>query len=107
MLSREPEIGPNGLPLPPPDRDAPGAAAARPRPARPAPRGEPALAALGLGFASLMLLGPLTGLPAIGYGIAGLRRAKSGSPGRTQATTGIVLGVLGSAMWTGIVLAAL
>jgi hypothetical protein len=115
----EPEIGPHGLPLPPreepatplPPRQEPGpatpAAAASPRRRRRDARLEAHLAALGLGFVALMCGGPLAGIPAVALGATGFARARPGSAARTQAMTGIVLGVLGSAMWTAIVLFAL
>lgn len=104
-MSSEPEIGPNGLPLAPRPAPRPAVTAApadRKKAQRPL---GPSLRAMGLGFVAL-LLGPITGLPAIANGLVGLRRARPGSAARTHAVTGIVLGLLGTAIW-GVALLAI
>jgi uncharacterized protein YndB with AHSA1/START domain len=59
----------------------------------------PAIAALILGIASLLpILGLLTAPFAIGFGIAGRRRARRGAPRGGMATAGLTLGAIGLAL---------
>jgi uncharacterized protein YndB with AHSA1/START domain len=66
----------------------------------------PAIASLILGIASLVL--PLVGLVfapfAIGFGIAGRRRARKGAPQGAVATAGLTLGAIGLVLWGLLVL---
>ncbi len=88
-------------PPPPPMPPGPPVGGQPPMGAPAGPSNGTAIAALVLGLVSLLCLGPITGIVAIVLGISAKKKADQlGGEGKGQATAGIVLGIIGSILWT-------
>jgi hypothetical protein len=58
------------------------------------PSNGPAIAALVLGICAFVILGPVAAIPAVIFGVIGLRRASDGADGRGLALAGLILGIV-------------